>query len=58
MNLGLFLSIGESLKDLEEKGQLNRLVNYNIKKYSQAFNKVYVFSYLNEKDYSLPIKKT
>jgi len=54
MNLGLFLSIGESLKDLEEKGQLNRLVNYNIKKYSQAFNKVYVFSYLNEKDYSLP----
>ena len=54
MNLGLILSIGESLKDLEEKGQLNRLVNYNIKKYSQAFDKVYIFSYLNEQKYTLP----
>lgn len=54
MNLGLFLSTGESFKDLEDKGQLKRLVNYNIKKYSQAFDKVYIFSYLNEKEYSLP----
>src|SRR3990167_4358518 len=54
MNLGLFLSIGESFKDLKDKGQLKRLVNYNIKKYAQAFDKVYIFSYLDEKEYSLP----
>lgn len=54
MNLGLFLSIGESLSDLEKKGQLKRLVNYNIKKYSQNFDKVYIFTYENESGYDLP----
>lgn len=49
MNLGIFLAIGESLKDFEEKGQLKRLVNYNIKKYAQNFDKVYIFSYADEK---------
>lgn len=53
MNLGLFLAIGESLKDLEEKGQLKRLLNYNVKGYSLVFEKVYLFSYANEK-YPLP----
>lgn len=48
MNLGLFLAIGESFKDFETKGQLKRLVNYNIKKYAQNFDKVYIFSYKNE----------
>lgn len=50
MNLGVFLAIGESLGDLKSKGQLKRLLDYNIKKYSQNFDKVYIFSYANEKE--------
>lgn len=54
MNLGVFLAIGESFSDLESKGQLKRLINYNIHKYSQEFGKVYIFSYRNEKNFTLP----
>lgn len=54
MNLGLFLSIGESFKDLENKGQLKRLVKYNIRKYSKNFDKVYIFTYRNESGFDLP----
>lgn len=53
MTLGLFLAIGESLKDLKQKGQLKRLVNYNIKRYSRSFERVYIFSYAKE-EYPLP----
>lgn len=53
MNLALFLAIGEGLEDFKSKGQLKRLVNYNIKKYSQAFEKVYIFSY-GQQQYNLP----
>ena len=48
MNLGLILAIGESLKDFESKGQLKRLLNYNVRKYSKSFDKVFIFSYANE----------
>ena len=54
MNLGVFLAIGESLSDLKSKGQLKRLLDYNIKEYSQNFDKVYIFSYENEKNFKLP----
>lgn len=53
MILGLFLSIGESFKDFESKGQLKRLTNYNLKKYANSFDKVFIFSYANE-SYPLP----
>ncbi len=53
MKLGLFLAIGESLKDFESKGQLKRLINYNVKKYSLSFEEVYIFSYRDE-DFKLP----
>lgn len=53
MTLGLFLAIGESLTDFKKKGQLARLINYNVAKYSQAFDKVYIFSYENE-SFDLP----
>lgn len=53
MKLGLFLAIGESLEDFNSKGQLKRLVNYNIRKYSQSFDKVYIFSYGQQK-FKLP----
>ena len=52
MNLGVFLAIGESLDDFKLKGQLKRLLNYNVKKYSQNFDKVYIFSYADE-DYKI-----
>lgn len=48
MNLGLFLAIGESFKDFEKKGQLTRIISYNIRRYSQNFDKVYIFSYKDE----------
>lgn len=48
------MAIGESLTDLKKKGQLKRLVNYNIKRYSKAFDKVYIFTYENEKGFLLP----
>src|SRR3989344_3942762 len=50
MILGVFLAIGESLGDLKSKGQLKRLLDYNIKAYCQNFEKVYIFSYANEKE--------
>lgn len=54
MNLGVFLAIGESLTDFKSKGQLKRLLNYNIFEYSKAFDNVYIFSYANEKGFVLP----
>ena len=53
MNVGVFLAIGESLTDLADKGQLKRLINYNISKYCLAFEKVYLFTYSDE-SYFLP----
>lgn len=57
MKLGLFLAIGESLEDFNSKGQLKRLVNYNIKKYSKSFEKVYIFSY-GQRKFDLPANCT
>ncbi|MDP2649740.1 MAG: glycosyltransferase [bacterium] len=54
MNLGVFLAIGESLTDFKSKGQLKRLTNYNIRAYSKVFDNVYIFSYANEKGFTLP----
>lgn len=53
MTLGVILAIGESLEDFNSKGQLKRLVNYNFKKYSRSFDKVYIFSYGQQK-FALP----
>lgn len=47
MNLGLLLSTGGSLSDYKKNGQFNRIVYY-LNKYSKSFEKVYIFSYLNE----------
>lgn len=57
MNLALFLAIGESLEDFNSKGQLKRLINYNIKKYSESFERVYIFSY-GQKKFNLPANCT
>ncbi|KKQ08291.1 MAG: Glycosyl transferase, group 1 [Candidatus Daviesbacteria bacterium GW2011_GWB1_36_5] len=49
MKLGLALSIGESFTDLKLHGQDVLVRDQNVKAYSQEFEKVYVFSYGNEK---------
>ena len=49
MILGVFLAIGESIRDFKNKGQDKLLINYNFKTYSENFDKVYVFSYENER---------
>lgn len=49
MNIGVFLAVGESIKDLKAKGQDSLFINNNLKNYSRNFTRVYVFSYENEK---------
>lgn len=48
MNIALFLAIGESFNDFKKKGQLKRLLDYNVQKYAENFDHVYIFSYENE----------
>ncbi len=45
MNLGIFLSIGDGLKDMKKSGQDERFINLYLKRYLKAFDKVYLFSY-------------
>jgi len=55
MNLGLFLTPGDSLLKQKKSGQLDRFINYYLKPYSKNFNKVYLFSYGdNNQQFSLP----
>lgn len=49
MNLGIFLSIGDSLDEMEKSGQTDRFINLYLKSYIKNFKKVYLFSYGNEK---------
>jgi glycosyltransferase involved in cell wall biosynthesis len=49
MNLGIFLPLGSSFKDLKKTGQQSRFINYYLKPYSQEFKKVFIFSYEKEK---------
>lgn len=53
MKLAVILAIGESLIDLQRKGQAARMVDYNIKNYCKNFDEVFLFSYANE-TWSLP----
>lgn len=49
MKMGLVLSIGESFYDLKKHGQDVLVRDQNLKAYSAEFEKVYTFSYENEK---------
>lgn len=53
MNLGIFLSPGESLKLMKKTGQDVRFVKLYLAPYAKNFSKVYLFSHENEK-YNLP----
>lgn len=48
MNLGIMFSIGGSLTEYKTNGQLERLIFY-LNSYTKAFEKIYIFSYRNEK---------
>lgn len=45
MNLGILLSPGDSLTKQRQSGQLERLVTYYLKPYSDNFDQVFLFSY-------------
>jgi glycosyltransferase involved in cell wall biosynthesis len=54
MNLGIFLSSGDSLSNMEKSGQRSRFIEFYLKTYSKSFSKIYLFSYANEKADDLP----
>lgn len=45
MNLGIFLSPGDSLQKQKQTGQLERLTEYYLKPYLRVFRQVVIFSY-------------
>lgn len=51
MNLGVLLSIGDSLENQSQTGQLDRFEKFYLEKYDKFFNKVFVFSY-GDKNFS------
>lgn len=54
MNIGVFLSIGESFTEFKSKGQYELILDFHLKNYSRHFEKVFVFSYENEAFNPLP----
>jgi len=55
MNLGLFLTPGDSLLKQKQSGQLDRFINYYLKPYSKNFSDIYLFSYGdNNQQFNLP----
>lgn len=54
MNLGIFLSLGDSLTNMERSGQRSRFTELFLKPYSKSFEKVYLFTYANESANELP----
>lgn len=49
MNLGIFLSPGESISSMKKTGQDVRFIELYLKIYAKNFDKVYLFSYTTEK---------
>lgn len=54
MILGIFLSLGESFLDMQKRGQLSQFKEFYLKAFSENFDKVYIFSYGNDKVENLP----
>lgn len=59
MNLGLFLSPGDSLAKQKQSGQLDRFLKYYLQPYSKEFKQIYLFTYGDSgRHYSLPANLT
>lgn len=54
MVLGIFLSSGDSFKNMSKSGQDVRFKYFYLRKFSISFSKIYVFSFENEKVQDLP----
>ena len=54
MTLGIFLSMGGSFKDMAEAGQDELFKKFYLSYFAENFDKVYIFSYENEKERDLP----
>ena len=54
MTLGIFLSLGDSFKNMAKTGQDIRFKKYYVKAYAKEFEKVFIFTYDNEKVTGLP----
>lgn len=48
MNLGIFLSIGDSFENMARFGQDKKFITQYLNKFSSYFDKIYVFSYGND----------
>ncbi|KKS82160.1 MAG: Glycosyl transferase group 1 [Candidatus Wolfebacteria bacterium GW2011_GWC1_43_10] len=55
MTLSIFLSFKESMRIMKETGQDQRFIEYYLAPYSQAFEKIYIFSWAKE-SYQFPFK--
>lgn len=59
MNLGLFLSPGDSLEKQKQSGQLDRFLKYYLQPYSKEFKQIYLFTYGDRgRHYPLPANLT
>lgn len=57
MNLGIFLSPGDSLSKQIKTGQFDRLAKYYLEPYSHHFRQIFIFSYAdNQAKFSLPVQ--
>lgn len=54
MNLGIYLSSGDSISNMQKYGQADRFINFYLSQFSKKFNKIYIFSYENEAIKNLP----
>lgn len=54
MNLGIFLSSGDSFTDMAKYGQDVRFKEFYVQAFSKYFDNVFIFSYANEKLEDLP----
>lgn len=54
MNLGIFLSSGDSFKNMAKVGQEIKFLDVYIDKYSKNFDQVFIFSYAKETVLNLP----
>ncbi len=54
MKIAIFLALGDSLTNMAKSGQDVRFKKFYLKKFSQEFEKVYVFSYSKEKVSGIP----
>lgn len=54
MKIAIFLSIGDSLSNMDKVGQLSKYINSYLIPYSKGFDEVKIFSYADEKIENLP----